>query len=60
MGECTQEGNYLYMEMKDSKVTNEENISESKVRLLVYSQMNEPPGARTRVGQTALTMGESL
>ena len=37
VGECTQEGNYVYMEMKESKVTKEENISESKVCLLVYS-----------------------
>jgi F0F1-type ATP synthase beta subunit len=45
------------MEMKESGVINEENIAESKVAL-VYGQMNEPPGARMRVGLTALTMTE--
>ena len=45
------------MEMKESKVIDEENISASKVAL-VYGQMNEPPGARMRVGLTALTMAE--
>ncbi|KAG6540337.1 hypothetical protein Mapa_018239 [Marchantia paleacea] len=57
VGERTREGNDLYMEMKESKVINEQNISESKVAL-VYGQMNEPPGARMRVGLTALTMAE--
>ena len=57
VGERTREGNDLYMEMKESKVINEANISESKVAL-VYGQMNEPPGARMRVGLTALTMAE--
>ena len=57
VGERTREGNDLYMEMKESKVINEENLTESKVAL-VYGQMNEPPGARMRVGLTALTMAE--
>ena len=57
VGERTREGNDLYMEMKESGVINETNISESKVAL-VYGQMNEPPGARMRVGLTALTMAE--
>jgi F-type H+/Na+-transporting ATPase subunit beta len=57
VGERTREGNDLYMEMKESKVINEENLAESKVAL-VYGQMNEPPGARMRVGLTALTMAE--
>jgi len=57
VGERTREGNDLYMEMKESKVINDENLSESKVAL-VYGQMNEPPGARMRVGLTALTMAE--
>ena len=57
VGERTREGNDLYMEMKESKVIDEENISKSKVAL-VYGQMNEPPGARMRVGLTALTMAE--
>ncbi|PHT94647.1 ATP synthase subunit beta, chloroplastic [Capsicum annuum] len=48
VGEHTWEGNDLYMEMKESRVINEENIAESKVAL-VYGQMNEPPGARSEV-----------
>ena len=57
VGERTREGNDLYMEMKESGVINESNLPESKVAL-VYGQMNEPPGARMRVGLTALTMAE--
>ena len=57
VGERTREGNDLYKEMKESGVINEEKIAESKVAL-VYGQMNEPPGARMRVGLTALTMAE--
>ena len=57
VGERTREGNDLYEEMKESGVINKKNFSESKVAL-VYGQMNEPPGARMRVGLTALTMAE--
>ena len=57
VGERTREGNDLYAEMKESKVINEDKLTESKVAL-VYGQMNEPPGARMRVGLTALTMAE--
>ena len=57
VGERTREGNDLYQEMKESGVINDKNLSESKVAL-VYGQMNEPPGARMRVGLTALTMAE--
>jgi F-type H+-transporting ATPase subunit beta len=57
VGERTREGNDLYEEMKESGVINEKNFVESKVAL-VYGQMNEPPGARMRVGLTALTMAE--
>jgi F-type H+-transporting ATPase subunit beta len=57
VGERTREGNDLYMEMKESGVINEKNLTESKVAL-VYGQMNEPPGARMRVGLSALTMAE--
>jgi F-type H+-transporting ATPase subunit beta len=57
VGERTREGNELYEEMKESGVINESNFTESKVAL-VYGQMNEPPGARMRVGLTALTMAE--
>jgi len=57
VGERTREGNDLYCEMKESGVINERNLGDSKVAL-VYGQMNEPPGARMRVGLTALTMAE--
>ena len=57
VGERTREGNDLYQEMKESGVINDKNLKESKVAL-VYGQMNEPPGARMRVGLTALTMAE--
>jgi F-type H+-transporting ATPase subunit beta len=57
VGERTREGNDLYNEMKESGVINEEDISKSKIAL-VYGQMNEPPGARMRVGLAALTMAE--
>ena len=57
VGERTREGNDLYMEMKESGVINENTLTDSKVAL-VYGQMNEPPGARMRVGLSALTMAE--
>jgi F-type H+-transporting ATPase subunit beta len=55
VGERTREGNDLYHEMMDSGVINLE--GESKAAL-VYGQMNEPPGARARVGLTGLTLAE--
>jgi len=57
VGERTREGNDLYCEMKESGVINENKLEDSKVAL-VYGQMNEPPGARMRVGLTALTTAE--
>nr|WDB00647.1 ATP synthase CF1 beta subunit [Cavernulicola chilensis] len=57
VGERTREGNDLYQEMKESGVINEKDLKQSKVALC-YGQMNEPPGARMRVGLTALTMAE--
>jgi F-type H+-transporting ATPase subunit beta len=57
VGERTREGNDLYVEMKESGVINEKNLGDSKVALC-YGQMNEPPGARMRIGLTALTMAE--
>ncbi|HNX05034.1 MAG TPA: F0F1 ATP synthase subunit beta, partial [Opitutales bacterium] len=57
VGERSREGNDLYHEMSDSKVINQEDISKSKVAL-VYGQMNEPPGARMRVGLSGLAMAE--
>lgn len=50
VGERTREGNDLWLEMKESKVLHK--------TALVYGQMNEPPGARARVGLTALTVAE--
>merc|ERR1711970_1228723 len=49
VGERTREGNDLYQEMKESGVINENNLAASKVALC-YGQMNEPPGARMRIG----------
>ncbi|OHE88840.1 MAG: F0F1 ATP synthase subunit beta [Verrucomicrobia bacterium RIFCSPLOWO2_12_FULL_64_8] len=57
VGERSREGNDLYHEMSESKVIVQEDISKSKVAL-VYGQMNEPPGARMRVGLSALAMAE--
>src|SRR6202050_2437852 len=57
VGERTREGNDLYTEMSEAGVINQEDLSKSKVAL-VYGQMNEPPGARLRVGLTALAMAE--
>lgn len=50
VGERTREGNDLWLEMKESGVINK--------TCLVFGQMNEPPGARLRVGLTGLTMAE--
>jgi F-type H+/Na+-transporting ATPase subunit beta len=57
VGERTREGNDLYNEMMESGVIDKENLGNSKIAL-VYGQMNEPPGARMRVGLAALTMAE--
>ena len=59
VGERTREGNDLYHEMIESGVINPEKLEESKVAL-VYGQMNEPPGARMRVGLTGLTLAEQF
>ncbi len=50
VGERTREGNDLYLEMQEAGVLDK--------TLLVFGQMNEPPGARARVALTALTMAE--
>jgi F-type H+-transporting ATPase subunit beta len=50
VGERTREGNDLYLEMSESGVINKTS--------LVYGQMNEPPGARLRVGLSGLTVAE--
>jgi F-type H+-transporting ATPase subunit beta len=57
VGERTREGNDLYHEMIESGVINLEDLGKSKVAL-VYGQMNEPPGARARVGLSGLTVAE--
>ena len=57
VGERTREGNDLYHEMIESGVIVPDNLVDSKIAL-VYGQMNEPPGARARVGLSALTVAE--
>ena len=57
VGERSREGNDLYHEMSDAGVIDQNDISKSKVAL-VYGQMNEPPGARMRVGLSGLSMAE--
>ncbi len=57
VGERTREGNDLYHEMIESGVIDLNDLSKSKVAL-IYGQMNEPPGARARVGLTGLTVAE--
>ena len=57
VGERTREGNDLYNEMIDSGLIDKANLDKSKVAL-VYGQMNEPPGARSKVALSALTMAE--
>jgi F-type H+-transporting ATPase subunit beta len=57
VGERSREGNDLFHEMSGSGVINREDPRKSKVTL-VFGQMNEPPGARMRVGLTGLTIAE--
>ncbi|WP_342347392.1 F0F1 ATP synthase subunit beta [uncultured Nitrospira sp.] len=57
VGERTREGNDLWHEMQESKVIDPNDFTKSKAAL-VYGQMNEPPGARLRVGLTGLTIAE--
>ena len=57
VGERTREGNDLYYEMIESGVISLDKKGESKAAL-VYGQMNEPPGARARVGLTGLAVAE--
>ncbi|MBN1867951.1 F0F1 ATP synthase subunit beta [Candidatus Sumerlaeota bacterium] len=57
VGERTREGNDLWLEMNESGVINAEEPSKSRAAL-VFGQMNEPPGARMRVGLSGLTMAE--
>jgi F-type H+-transporting ATPase subunit beta len=59
VGERTREGNDLYHEMIDAGVIKlGENTTEGSKVALVYGQMNEPPGARARVGLSGLTLAE--
>jgi F-type H+-transporting ATPase subunit beta len=57
VGERTREGNDLWLEFQESGVINSEDPSKSRAAL-VYGQMTEPPGARLRVGLSALTVAE--
>ena len=57
VGERTREGNDLYKEFREGGVINLEELEKSQA-VLVYGQMNEPPGARARVGLSALTVAE--
>ncbi len=57
VGERTREGNDLWREFQDSGVINMQDLPQSKVAM-VFGQMNEPPGARLRVGLSALTIAE--
>jgi F-type H+-transporting ATPase subunit beta len=56
VGERTREGNDLYLEMQESKLSDGNPVISRTA--LVYGQMNEPPGARARVGLSALTAAE--
>jgi F-type H+/Na+-transporting ATPase subunit beta len=64
VGERTREGNDLYHEMIDSKVNVDPHENNGSAKgskcALVYGQMNEPPGARARVGLTGLTVAEEF
>jgi F-type H+-transporting ATPase subunit beta len=57
VGERTREGNDLWLEFQESGVIDPEDPSKSRAAL-VYGQMTEPPGARLRVGLSALTVAE--
>ena len=57
VGERTREGNDLWNEFQESGVINTEDMTKSRAAL-VYGQMTEPPGARLRVGLSALTLAE--
>jgi F-type H+-transporting ATPase subunit beta len=57
VGERTREGNDLWLEFQESGVIDPHDFSKSRAAL-VYGQMTEPPGARMRVGLTALTVAE--
>ena len=56
IGERSREGNDLWLDMQDSKLSDGSTVLSKTA--LVYGQMNEPPGARARVGLTALTQAE--
>merc|ERR1719301_286372 len=58
VGERTREGNDLYKEMIESGVIKLGDQATDSKCTLVYGQMNEPPGARARVGLTGLTIAE--
>jgi F-type H+-transporting ATPase subunit beta len=57
VGERTREGNDLWLEFQESGVIDTKDMSKSRAAL-IYGQMTEPPGARLRVGLSALTVAE--
>jgi F-type H+-transporting ATPase subunit beta len=62
VGERTREGNDLWLEMQEAEYTDENGRTAHVIDkvAMVFGQMNEPPGARLRVGLTALTMAEEF
>jgi F-type H+-transporting ATPase subunit beta len=60
VGERTREGNDLYLEMQHAKFKDEKGVERTVLSktVMVFGQMNEPPGARLRVGLTGVTMAE--
>ena len=62
VGERTREGNDLWLEMQEAEYTDEEGNTARVIDkvAMVFGQMNEPPGARLRVGLSALTIAEEF
>ena len=62
VGERTREGNDLWLEMQEAEYTDDEGNTANVIDkvAMVFGQMNEPPGARLRVGLAALTMAEEF
>ncbi len=60
VGERTREGNDLWLEMKEAKFKDAQGVERTVLSktVMVFGQMNEPPGARLRVGLTGVTMAE--
>jgi len=62
VGERTREGNDLWLEMKEAEYTDENGVTAKVIDkvAMVFGQMNEPPGARLRVGLSGLAMAEEF